>query len=69
MTSLVSQAPRVGSGINWWNNVHVKDLARGYVFLLKQLERAGETGWNGYWFAESEEHQCKSGTKYHLSMI
>jgi len=51
-------APRVGPGINWWNNVHVKDLARGYVVLLKELE-AGSVGWHGYWFAETEEHQWK----------
>jgi len=52
-------APRIGAGVNWWNNVHVKDLARGYVFLLNELERTSETGWNGYWFAETEEHQWK----------
>jgi len=51
--------PRVGAGVNWWNNVHVKDLGRGYVSLLKELERTNETGWNGYWFAETGEHQWK----------
>jgi len=52
-------APRVGAGVNWWNNVHVKDLGRGYVFLLKELEKNNTFGWNGYWFAETGEHQWK----------
>ena len=66
LTSFTSKAPQVGAGVNWWNNVHVKDLGRGYVFLLKELERTSETGWNGYWFAETEEHQCESGARSHL---
>lgn len=51
--------PQVGTGVNWWNNVHVKDLARGYVILLKELEKTETLGWNGYWFSETEEHQWK----------
>jgi len=51
--------PQVGPGVNWWNNVHVKDLARGYVILLKNLENTNRLGWDGYWFAETEEHQWK----------
>jgi len=51
--------PQNGPGVNWWNNVHVQDLGRGYVALLKELEKSGVLGWNGYWFAETEEHQWK----------
>ncbi|KZS98417.1 NAD(P)-binding protein [Sistotremastrum niveocremeum HHB9708] len=49
-------APIVGQGQNIWNNVHVKDLARGYVYLLQYL-KAAEESWTGYWFAETGEHQ------------
>jgi len=55
--------------VNWWNNVHVQDLGRGYVALLKELEKSGVLGWNGYWFAETEEHQCKNALKSLLVLI
>ncbi|KZS94181.1 NAD(P)-binding protein [Sistotremastrum niveocremeum HHB9708] len=52
--------PIVGQGKNIWNNVHVRDLARGYAILLDHLLSSNEGPWTGYWFAETGEHVWKS---------
>lgn len=45
----------VGEGLSVWNQVHVKDLARGYMTLLHWMEQAScsEVGKNPYFFCEN----------------
>ncbi|KAL4885468.1 hypothetical protein BJY04DRAFT_214266 [Aspergillus karnatakaensis] len=47
----------IGEGLSVWNQVHVKDLARGYMFLLHYLEQtpAAEVRSNPYFFCENGE--------------
>ncbi|KAL4888484.1 hypothetical protein BDV59DRAFT_206066 [Aspergillus ambiguus] len=47
----------VGEGLSVWNQVHVKDLARGYVALLHWMEQApcNEVAENPYFFCENGE--------------
>lgn len=47
-------APMVGKGLGVESNIHVLDLARGYIFLLHHLESTpvAITNKNIYWFAE-----------------
>ncbi|KAH6887096.1 NAD dependent epimerase/dehydratase family protein [Thelonectria olida] len=50
-------AGQIGEGRSVWNQIHVKDLARGYMTLLQWLERspAGQVRSNPYWFCENGE--------------
>lgn len=53
-------APFVGEGKSVESNIHVKDLARGYVTLLEALEKADATDAifdNPYWFCETTGDQ------------
>ncbi|GLA18808.1 hypothetical protein BDQ94DRAFT_181589 [Aspergillus welwitschiae] len=45
----------IGDGLSVWNQVHVKDLARGYLTLLQWLERASSKDVfpNPYFFCEN----------------
>ncbi|KAL2811558.1 hypothetical protein BDW59DRAFT_55232 [Aspergillus cavernicola] len=48
-------AGMIGKGLSVWNQVHVKDLARGYLTLLHWLERtsSSEVVKNPYFFCEN----------------
>jgi nucleoside-diphosphate-sugar epimerase len=48
-------AGQIGKGLAVWNQVHVKDLARGYMVLLHWMERAPvtEIALNRYFFCEN----------------
>ncbi|EPY53033.1 NAD dependent epimerase/dehydratase [Schizosaccharomyces cryophilus OY26] len=48
-------AGQIGEGRSVWSQIHVKDLARGYLTLLDWLERtpAEEVLPNPYWFCEN----------------
>lgn len=48
-------AGHVGKGLSTWNQIHVKDLARGYMRILHWLEAtaAEEANANPYWFCEN----------------
>lgn len=48
-------AGQVGRGASVWSTIHVLDLARGYIALLRWLEQtpAGEVMENPYFFCES----------------
>ncbi|KAJ6099685.1 hypothetical protein N7467_001220 [Penicillium canescens] len=48
-------AGQVGKGLSVWNQVHVKDLARGYMTLLHWMETtsASEVVQNPYFFCEN----------------
>ncbi|KAL3483339.1 hypothetical protein BJX62DRAFT_231057 [Aspergillus germanicus] len=48
-------AGMVGSGLSVWNQVHVRDLARGYVTLLHWMEQTSnaEVAENPYFFCEN----------------
>ncbi|WBW72038.1 NAD-dependent epimerase/dehydratase [Schizosaccharomyces osmophilus] len=48
-------AGQIGDGRSVWSQIHVKDLARGYLTLLDWLERtpAEEVLPNPYWFCEN----------------
>ncbi|KAI2736022.1 hypothetical protein DTO013E5_9177 [Penicillium roqueforti] len=48
-------AGHIGAGLSVWNQVHVKDLARGYMTVLHWLERtsATEVLQNPYFFCEN----------------
>ncbi|OJI96490.1 hypothetical protein ASPVEDRAFT_23499 [Aspergillus versicolor CBS 583.65] len=50
-------AGMVGQGRSVWNQVHVKDLARGYITLLNWMEQAScsEVSENPYFFCENGE--------------
>ncbi|GLA67593.1 hypothetical protein AtubIFM54640_011261 [Aspergillus tubingensis] len=47
----------IGDGLAVWNQVHIKDLARGYVTLLHWLEEslASTVAENPYFFCENSE--------------
>ncbi|ODM15522.1 hypothetical protein SI65_09125 [Aspergillus cristatus] len=57
-------AGQIGDGRSVWNQIHVKDLARGYMTILHWLERtpAEEALKNPYWFCENglelSWHEC-----------
>lgn len=52
----------------WWNNIHVKDLALGYLVLLKHLE-SGPAQVPLYVFAETGERQWgKVGEAIHKAL-
>ncbi|EKV21621.1 Phosphatidylethanolamine-binding protein PEBP [Penicillium digitatum] len=46
---------QIGSGLAVWNQIHVRDLARGYMVLLHSMERApvAEIAMNPYFFCEN----------------
>ncbi|KAJ5464016.1 hypothetical protein N7475_007151 [Penicillium sp. IBT 31633x] len=48
-------AAQVGKGVSVWNQVHVKDLARGYMTLLHWMEKApvSQVTENPYFFCEN----------------
>ncbi|KNC97115.1 uncharacterized protein SPPG_07508 [Spizellomyces punctatus DAOM BR117] len=47
----------IGKGANIWSNVHVKDLADGYLLLLdKLLDGTAPVNDEGYYFCENGEH-------------
>jgi nucleoside-diphosphate-sugar epimerase len=48
-------AGQIGKGFAVWNQIHVKDLARGYMVLLHWMECAsvGEISRNPYFFCEN----------------
>ncbi|KAF4231530.1 hypothetical protein CNMCM8980_005234 [Aspergillus fumigatiaffinis] len=48
-------AGQIGEGRSVWNQIHVKDLARGYITLLHWLEQAPveDVLSNPYWFCEN----------------
>ncbi|KAJ5371613.1 Phosphatidylethanolamine-binding protein PEBP [Penicillium concentricum] len=48
-------AGQIGNGLAVWNQIHVKDLARGYMVLLHWMERAPvtEVAQNPYFFCEN----------------
>ncbi|KAH6645312.1 hypothetical protein BKA67DRAFT_584768 [Truncatella angustata] len=50
-------AGHIGKGKSVWNQIHVKDLARGYMVLLHSLENIpeDETVKNLYWFCNNGE--------------
>lgn len=48
-------AGHVGAGLSLWNQVHVKDLARGYLTILHHLEQLEEPPSNLYWFCNNGE--------------
>ncbi|KAF7550745.1 hypothetical protein G7Z17_g5508 [Cylindrodendrum hubeiense] len=50
-------AGHVGEGLSSWNQVHVKDLARGYMTVLHWLDRTSpdDVLVNPYWFCENGE--------------
>lgn len=57
-------AGQIGEGRSVWGQIHVKDLARGYMTILHWLERtpAEEALKNPYWFCENGQelswHEC-----------
>ncbi|KAJ5781318.1 Phosphatidylethanolamine-binding protein PEBP [Penicillium paradoxum] len=48
-------AGQIGKGLSLWNQIHVKDLARGYMVLLHWMERTPikEAAQNPYFFCEN----------------
>lgn len=48
-------AGQIGKGLSVWNQIHVKDLARGYMVLLHWMESAPieEVAQNPYFFCEN----------------
>jgi nucleoside-diphosphate-sugar epimerase len=48
-------AGQIGKGLAVWNQIHVKDIARGYMVLLHWMERAPvtEIALNPYFFCEN----------------
>ncbi|KAK4864686.1 hypothetical protein LT330_009681 [Penicillium expansum] len=48
-------AGQIGKGLAVWNQIHVRDLARGYMVLLHWMERAPvtEIALNPYFFCEN----------------
>jgi len=56
--SKVGHVATVGKGENYWNDVHIEDLADFYVLVLeKALAGEVEFGKNGWYFCESGEHR------------
>src|SRR5699024_2103320 len=57
-------AGQIGEGRSVWGQIHVKDLARGYMTILHWIERtsAEEALRNPYWFCENGQelswHEC-----------
>lgn len=48
-------AGHVGAGLSLWNQVHVRDLARGYMTVLHHLEESEKPPSNPYWFCNNGE--------------
>ncbi|KAH8179498.1 NAD(P)H-binding domain-containing protein [Sarocladium implicatum] len=50
-------AAQIGQGLSKWSQVHIKDLARGYIAILHWLEGVStkEANLNHYWFCENGE--------------
>jgi nucleoside-diphosphate-sugar epimerase len=50
-------AGQIGKGVSVWNQIHVADLARGYMALLHWIEQTSATdvNTNPYWFCENGE--------------
>ncbi|CRG90693.1 hypothetical protein PISL3812_07738 [Talaromyces islandicus] len=50
-------AGQIGKGLSVWNQVHVADLARGYMTLLHWMKQtnANDVNNNPYWFCENGE--------------
>lgn len=50
-------AGQIGKGLSVWNQIHVADLARGYITLLHWMEQTGtdDVNTNPYWFCENGE--------------
>ncbi|KAJ5926106.1 Phosphatidylethanolamine-binding protein PEBP [Penicillium verrucosum] len=50
-------AGQIGKGLAVWSQIHVKDLARGYMVLLHWMERvpATEIALNPYFFCENDQ--------------
>ncbi|CAG8191749.1 unnamed protein product [Penicillium olsonii] len=48
-------AGQIGKGLSVWNHIHVKDLARGYMVLLRWMEGAPveDVAKNPYFFCEN----------------
>ncbi|KAH6662798.1 hypothetical protein B0J14DRAFT_610217 [Halenospora varia] len=63
----------VGEGKNVWNDVHVDDLAAGYVLLAEQalLPGGGKADWGreGYYFPESGEHSWGDITVFVVKLL
>lgn len=59
-------AGQIGKGVSVWHQVHVADLARGYMTVLHWMERtsANDVNSNPYWFCENGEElswgQCSA---------
>lgn len=57
-------AGQIGQGLSVWNHIHVKDLARGYMTILKWMESTPSeyVNSNPWWFCENGEeiswNQC-----------
>lgn len=53
------EAFQVNRGLNWWNAIHVRDIARIYLALVEAAELGGGKatwGKEGYYFAESQSY-------------
>lgn len=62
--SKLGHAGTVGKGENYWNCVHVQDIADFYIFILDQaLDGKADVGENGWYFCETGEYQLKEATE------
>jgi len=60
----IGHAGTIGKGENFWNCVHVRELADFYVFLLeKTLKGEADVGQNGWYFYETGEYKLKDLTQ------
>lgn len=59
-------APVIGKGLGIESNIHVLDLARGYIYLLHHLETSTPetTNKNIYWFCEDTGDKEPSWYEY-----
>ena len=59
----------VGPGENWWDHVHIDDLANAYILLTEEAlkDGGGKAAWgdDGYYFVENREYVSYSRPHMH----